>query len=164
MSQAAAPESLYVCKEGIADIDIEPEEELSLAVSSQEAGKEEQKIKFVELRAKGLSYRSIARRLKVSKSTLAKWSQELKEEIASLKAYELEALQERYFLAKEGRIKLLGEQIKAIQQELKGRPLSDVSTDKLLDILLRYYGQLKEEFVDTRPLSDREIQELKELG
>ena len=52
----------------------------------------------------------------------------------------------------------------AIQQELKGRPLSDVSTDKLLDILLRYYGQLKEEFVDTRPLSDREIQELKELG
>jgi len=159
-----ADRALYVCKGGITDIEIEPPEELEEAsLSPEEAGKYELKLHFVELRAKGWSYIRIARKLKVSKATLSNWRAELEEEISSLKAMELEALQERYYLAKEGRIKLLGEQIKAIQQELKSRPLSDVPTDKLLDILLRYYAQLKEEFVETRPLSDREIEELKEL-
>lgn len=144
----------YDCKDGITDIGEQPLEEL---------GKLDLKLQFVALRAKGWSYAKISKKLRVAKGTLANWHQEFEEEIASLKAMELEALQERYYLAKEGRIKLLGEQIKAIQQELKSRPLSDVPTDKLLDILLRYYAQLKEEFVETRPLSDREIEELKEL-
>lgn len=148
MSQAAAPESLYVCKEGIADIDIEPEEELSLTISRETAGKLEIKSQFVDLRAKGWSYRRIARRLKVSKSTLANWSQELKEEIASLKAIELEALQEQYFLLREGRIKLLGGLLKKLQKEALSRDLSTVSTDKLLELLLKYQEALQEEQVE----------------
>jgi len=125
-------------------------------------GKTEIKSQFIELRAKGWSYVKISKKLKVSKSTLANWSQELEAEIASLKAMELEALYERYFLAKEGRIKLLGEQLKDIQIELKKRKLDRVSTEKLLELELKVYQALREEYIEARPLSDQEILELKE--
>ena len=128
------------------------------------AGKFELQQEFIELRAKGWSYAKIARRLKVAKSTLSNWASEFEEEIASLKAMELEALYERYFLAKEGRIKLLGQQIRAIQKELKSRDLSEVSTEKLLEIQLRYFDQLLDEFVEVRPLSEAEMARLKALG
>lgn len=128
------------------------------------AGKFELQQQFIEYRAKGWSYARIARRLKLAKSTLSNWASEFEEEIASLKAMELEALYERYFLAKEGRIKLLGEQIKAIQKEIKSRDLSEVPTEKLLELQLRYFDQLLDEFVEVRPLSDEEMARLKALG
>ncbi len=127
----------------------------------EEPGKLELKAQFVELRAKGWSYVRISRKLKVSKSTLSNWRAELEAEIASLRAMELEALYEKYFLAKEGRIKLLGETLKAIQAELKTRKLEDVSTDKLLELQLKVYQALKEEHTEARPLSDQEIQALR---
>jgi transcriptional regulator with XRE-family HTH domain len=68
----------------------------------------------VEHRAKGWSLRKIERKLKVSKSALAIWDRDLEEEIASLKAMELEALYKSYFLAKESRIKALGQQLRKI--------------------------------------------------
>jgi transposase len=123
-------------------------------------GRMELKSQFIDLRAKGYSYQKIARRLKVSKSTLANWSTELEGEIASLRAMELEALYERYFLTKESRIKLLGEQLKAIQTEIKSRSLKDISTEKLLDLQLKLYQALQEEYVEVRPLSDQEIEVL----
>ncbi len=131
-------------------------------VLQEDTGRLELKDQFIELRAKGLSYQKISRRLKVSKSTLANWSTELEGEIASLRAMELEALYERYFLAKEGRIKLLGEQLKEIQAELKKRGLDQVSTDKLLDMELKIYLALREEYTEGRPLTDQEIQTLQE--
>jgi len=113
-------------------------------------GKEEQKAKFIHLRAKGYSFAKIAKELVVSKSTLSNWSQELEEQIAKAKAMELEALQEEYYILKEGRIKLLGEQLRAIQQELNGRDLSKVNTDRLMELQLKYFGELKEEYVEPR--------------
>ena len=108
--------------------------------SPEEPGKIEIKHEFVELRAKGWSYTRISKRLKVSKSTLSSWRAELEEEIASLRAMELESLQERYWMAKEGKIKLLGDQLKAIQKEIKDpeKGLADVPTEKLLE--LQCYG------------------------
>jgi hypothetical protein len=73
---------------------------------------------------------------------------------------ELEALYERYYLAKEGRIKLLGDQLKAIEAELKTRKLDTVSTDKLLELKLKVFQALKEEYTEVRPLSDQEIRDL----
>lgn len=126
-----------------------------------QAGKLELKDQFIQLRAKGWSYARISRKLKVSKSTLSNWRQELEAEIASLRAMELEALYERYFLAKEGRIKLLGETLKTIQAELKKRSLAEVETDKLIELQLKVYQALKEEHTELRPLSDQEIEYLK---
>jgi transcriptional regulator with XRE-family HTH domain len=127
----------------------------------EEPGKLELKSQFIDLRAKGWSYSRIARKLKVSKNTLANWSSELEGEIASLKAMELEALYEKYYLTKEARIKLLGGQLKEIQEELKARKLDSVSTDKLLELELKIYQALQSEYVEVRPLSDQEIEELR---
>jgi len=113
------------------------------------AGKEEQKHRFVVMRAKGYSYARIARELGVSKGTLTAWNAELEADIAQTRAMELEALQEEFSLLKEGRIRLIGEQLKAIQAEIGRRDLSKVNTDKLLELQLRYFEQLKGEYVET---------------
>jgi len=112
-------------------------------------GKEEQKHQFVTMRAKGYSYARIARELGVSKGTLTAWNAGLEAEIATARAAELEALQEEFFLLKEGRIRLIGEQLKAIQTEIGKRDLSKVNTDKLLELQLRYFDELKGEYVET---------------
>ena len=112
-------------------------------------GKEEQKHRFVVLRAKGYSYARIARELGVSKGTLTAWNTELETETARARSMELEALQEEFFLLKEGRIRLIGEQLKAIQTEIGKRDPSKVNTDKLLELQLRYFGELKGEYVET---------------
>jgi transposase len=131
-------------------------EETALATSVDEdqaddtaLGREEQKHRFVVMRAKGCSYARIARELRVSKGTLTAWNAELEAEIAKARAMELEALQEEFFLLKEGRIRLIGEQLKAIQAEIGRRDLSKVNTDKLLELQLRYFEQLKGEYVET---------------
>jgi len=147
----ATPGPLDVPKNGRADG----------AADQRAAGKVELKLEFVELRAKGHSYAKIARRLKLAKSTLANWGAELEAEIARYKAIELEALLEQYYLQKEGRIRLLGEQVKALAAEIKRRDLSQVGVDRLLELLLKYYGELKAEYVDTKPLSDQEIARLR---
>ena len=135
----------------------------SLERPRSEQGKAELKADFVQLRAKGLPYVRIAERLGVAKSTLANWNAELEAQIASARAMELEALQEEFFLLKEGRIRLLGEQLQRLRQELANRDLSSVPTDKLLELLLKYQAALKEEFVEVRPLSDAELSRLGSL-
>jgi hypothetical protein len=127
----------------------EQQTEEDLCDDEEELGKEDQKSRFVQLRAKGFSLAKIATELKVSKSTLINWSRELQTEIAQTKAIELEILQEEYFLLKEGRIRLLGEQFKVIQAEIGKRDLSKVKTDKLLDLQLKYFTELKDEYVPT---------------
>ena len=112
-------------------------------------GKEEQKHRFVVMRAKGYSYARIRRELGVSKGTLTAWNAEMEAEVARARAMELEALQEEFFLLKEGRIRLIGGQLKAIQAEIGRRDLSKVGTAKLLELLLRFYGELKGEYVET---------------
>ena len=124
-------------------------------------GKIELKAEFVRLRAMGLSYARIADRLGVAKSTLANWNAELEGEIASARAIELEALQEQYSLLREGRIQLLGEQLQRLHKELGSRDLASIPTDKLLDLQLKVFAALKEEFVETRPLSATEQQRLR---
>lgn len=126
-----------------------------------QVGKTEQQQEFIELRAKGWSYRKIAKRLKVSTSTLTNWAKAFEQEIASLKAIELEALQETYYMAKESRIRTLGAQLKSIRAELGKRDLSEVSTEKLLELLLKVWAELKEEYVEPRPLTEQEQEALK---
>jgi transposase len=128
---------------------------------AEDVGKTELKHEFIELRAKGYSYRKIAKRLDVSIGTLSSWRQELEGEIATLKAEELEVLYERYYMTKQKKITQLGRQLKHIQKELRSRDYSDIPTEKLLDMQLKVYDALEEEKVDIRPLSSQEIEELK---
>ena len=130
-------------------------------IPADEVGKTELKHDFIEMRAKGYSYRKIAKKLGVSIGTLSSWRQELEGEIATLKAEELDALYERYYMTKQQKITQLGRQLKHIQKELRSRDYSDIPTEKLLDMELKVYQALEEEKVDVRPLSSQEIEELK---
>ncbi|MDI6809868.1 MAG: helix-turn-helix domain-containing protein [Candidatus Eisenbacteria bacterium] len=117
---------------------------------------QETRLKFVELRAKGLSFSSIAKELRVSKQTLMDWSKDLEEDIANLRAIELEALQEEYYLTVRRRVELLGERLKSVKEELDKRDLKEIPTEKLFDLLLRCSSLLKEEYIEPHFRSTKE--------
>jgi hypothetical protein len=119
----------------------------------------ETKERFIELRAKGWSFDKIAKEIGKAKQTLIDWSKELEDEIANLKALELEALYEKHYLLKENRIETFGEMLTKIKTEVESRDLSDVPTDKLLDLFLKYNSQVKEEIVEPIYKSSKEITE-----
>ena len=119
----------------------------------------ETKEKFIELRAKGWSFDKIAKELGKAKQTLIDWSKELQDEIANRKALELEALYEKHYLLKENRIETFGVLLKKLKDEAMSRDLSDVPTDKLLDLLLKYENQLKDEIITPIYKTSEEIKE-----
>ncbi len=119
----------------------------------------EVKEKFIELRAQGYSFDKIAKELGKAKQTLVDWSRELQEEIANRKALELEALYEKYYLLKEHRLKRFGETLSKLQKEIESRNLSDVPTDKLLDLQLKYLTFIRDEYTEPQFRSSQEIAE-----
>lgn len=122
----------------------------------------DQKEKFIELRAKGWSFDRIAKELGRAKQTLIDWSKELQEEIANRKALELDALYETYYLQRENRLQMFGAMLTKIKEEVESRDLTDVATDKLLDLFLKYNSQVKEEIVEPIYKSSQELTEEKE--
>lgn len=119
----------------------------------------ELKERFIELRAKGWSFDKIAKETGKAKQTLIDWSKELQDEIANVKALELEALYESYYLLRENRLQTFGAMLTKIKKEVESRDLSDVPTDKLLELLLKYNSQVKEEIVEPIYKSSQEIKE-----
>lgn len=117
------------------------------------------KEQFIELRAKGNSFDKIAKKLGKSKQTLIDWSKELQDEIANRKALELELLYEKYFLLKEHRLQTFGEMLSKIKEELQQRDLSDIPTEKLMELLLKFDSQAKEEVVEPIYKSSQELLE-----
>jgi transposase-like protein len=105
----------------------------------------EMKKRFVELRAQGKTYKSIAKTLDVSEQTLVNWNRKFSDQIARLKAVEFGALYEEFFLLKAHRIQVLGEQLGRIREELNRRDLNDVGTGELLRLLVRFYTALRSE-------------------
>ena len=118
---------------------------------------QETKDKFVELKARGLSFARIAEELGVSKQTLITWSKEFEQEIAHLRAIELDALYDRFYLSKEKTIELFGERLKSIKEELEKRDLKELSTKELLALVPRYYSILKESYVEPDFRTKKEI-------
>ena len=114
----------------------------------------ETKEAFVQMRAEGKSYQDISKALGVSKQTLIDWSKDLCEDIQNLKSIRMDALHEQFALTKEARIKTLGEALGRIKIEISKRDLSDVSTDRLFDILLKMHdahGKERESLNFLRP-------------
>ena len=122
----------------------------------------ETKRRFIELRAKGYSFDKIAKELGKAKQTLLDWSRDLDQEIAQAKALELDSLYESYSLYKEARLKTLGEILSKLKKEVDKRDLTDLPTDRLLDLFLKYEGVVKESLVEPVFKSSKEIEEEKE--
>lgn len=112
----------------------------------------EKKLAFIEARAAGKSYSTIAKELGISKSTCTTWSRELDKEIADLKAQQLEELYEAYGMMKEARIRHLGDTLQAINDALAEKDLSEIPAEKLLELSLKYQNTLKEEYIE--PVED----------
>lgn len=108
----------------------------------------ETKREFIRLRAENWSFSKISEELDVDKKTLINWSQDFESEIASLHAFELEALFEEFRMLKRHRIESLGGLLRKMHDELKKRDFSEVETDKLLNLYLKTFGKLKDEITD----------------
>ena len=113
---------------------------------------QEHKTEFIRMRAEGRSLRAISAELGVSKSTLSEWNQALSEEISQLRRENLEELYTAYGMAKEARIRRLGETLSRIDSALDAVDLKQLPPEKLLLYKLKYQEALREEY--TAPAAD----------
>lgn len=117
--------------------------------------------KFIELRAKGLSFDRIAQETGTSKPTLLKWSNQYGRELEQAQYFELHSLLAQYGLLKQQRVEGVSILLQAVIEEMKKRAssesLSRLPTDKLFTLYLSLEGRLKEETetnkIDFSPLS-----------
>ena len=122
----------------------------------------ETKLKIVELRSKDWSIARIAKSLKLGKQTVVDTLKEMRDEIATLQAVQLDALYEAESLSVSARIKRLSVLLGKLQAELESRSLADVPTEKLLDLYLKTASTLESSVVAPIFKSSQEIEDEKE--
>lgn len=90
---------------------------------------------ILELRARGCSYLTIAKTAKVAKQTAVDVCKARREELETLRAYQLEELYQKTGIAVEQRIQAHAELFQRIRKEIASRDLSDIPTDRLIALL-----------------------------
>lgn len=105
----------------------------------------EDRERFVELRAAGLSYAKIAEALDVSKPTLISWAKEMQVELANAKAMRADETLQRYAEARDRRMVALAQTLDRVLDALAARDLGDVRTADLLKLALAYGDALQAE-------------------
>jgi len=106
----------------------------------------DEQTKFIELRAKGLSFDKIAQEIKTSKPTFLKWQKEFIGKISEAKFLHFESLAEQFYLLKQQRLEYLAELYQKLKQELESRDLSKITTEKLIEIYFKTENRLLDEF------------------
>ena len=109
----------------------------------------DKKLEFIRLRAEGKSYRAIEQEIGVSRTTCGEWEKELSADIARLKQESLEELYTQYGMAREARIRRIGETLRRIDSALDAVDLSALPPEKLLDFKLKYSAALRDEYTAT---------------
>jgi transposase-like protein len=87
--------------------------------------------KFIALRAQNRGLCSIAAELGLSSSTAYAWDSQFQEEIAQLRAMEIEAIRERILPNYQQELSYLAEELKRVQTILRERDYGYVNTDQL---------------------------------
>ncbi|MCI0745357.1 MAG: hypothetical protein L0Y58_08135 [Verrucomicrobia subdivision 3 bacterium] len=87
---------------------------------------------FIELRAEGQSYRTIAQKLGISIAVASKWAHQHDGEIRQRAFVRAEALREQYVGSYEHKLADLAGELRSIDEELKLRHFETVSTEFLL--------------------------------
>lgn len=108
----------------------------------------ETQLAFIKARAEGKSYSTIAKELGISKATCTSWERQLREDVEQLEREQTEELYTAYHMKRDARIKDLGETLQGIDTALKGKDLSELKADTLLDLKLRYSRELRAEYVE----------------
>ena len=122
----------------------------------------ETKLKIVELRSQGKSIATIAKKTNLAKQTVVDTCKEMKEEIAALYAIQLDALYEAERIGVEQRIKNYSSLLGKMKKELDKRSLSDVPTEKLVDMYIKTASALEGTIVEPIFKSSKEQQEERE--
>lgn len=122
------------------------------------------KHKFIVLRAKGLSFAKISKKMKISRQTLIDWNKIFESEIANLKSMELEELNVKFYLHRVARIESFGNILKKLKTELQDRNLTDIGTDKLLELFLKYDKKINEVIIEPIYKTTNEIEEERETN
>lgn len=108
----------------------------------------DRKRRILELRASGLSYAKISEETGVAKQTAINVCKAQEEEIATLEALNIEELYERHRITKRERIAAHASLLTRIRTELESRDLTDVPTDKLIDLYLKTSSSLSGEMIE----------------
>lgn len=119
----------------------------------------DEKQQFIELRAKGYSYQKIADELGVSKPTLMDWSKDdqTSKDIHNQRTLYLDELQEKYAMTKHHRIAVFGEVLNRAKEELDKRDLSEMSTDKLIAMVIKLSDTLRQDETELELHGDNEL-------
>lgn len=104
-----------------------------------------EKEKFIELRANGNSYDKISQELTISKPTLIKWGREYHREISNRLFLDHESMLSEYSLKKKNRIETLAIVLQKALEELKDRPLDNLSTKDLLVVIQQLDTKIRQE-------------------
>jgi len=115
------------------------------------------KERFIELRGQGLPLKRIADEIGVSKTTLVNCEQDLKEQIDNLRAMELEALYDKYYLSTRKKVEFFGDVLSRIQGELETRDLSTIPTEKLFAMYAHFYREAQHALPELTFRNDDEI-------
>ena len=119
--------------------------------------------RFIELRARGLSFDKIAQETGTSKPVLLKWSKDFQRELDEAQYFELQDILSQYGIMRRGRVEVISETLQKALTELRSRAqagnFGDLPTDKLLKVVLmlearleRETGSRRLEFSDARNL------------
>lgn len=105
----------------------------------------ETKEKFIILRAEGLSFDKIAKRIKVSKPTLIKWQRYYQKKINELLKVRYEEILERYKFTKEKRIERIARELDKVWKAYEDTDYKGLTKRELLMMIMRLERRLKEE-------------------
>jgi len=108
----------------------------------------EQKEKFIELRAAGLSFDTIAQQLDISKPTLIKLSRELSADIEKLKFINLEAIAERHKVLRAERLDSLGRLLDKVNEAIERADFSKVPVERLIELQFKLTDRLRAEIAE----------------
>lgn len=98
----------------------------------------DKKLEFIRLRAEGKSYRAIEETIGVSRSTCSEWERDLSSEITCLQQESLEELYNAYGMAREARIRRLGDTLQRIDEAIAEVDFTQIAPERLLDLKLKY--------------------------
>ena len=109
----------------------------------------EEKQKFVQLRAVGMSFDRIAQETGISKPTLLKFQAELKEEIQEQQYYELENIVNHFSVERRNRFQAMACLLSRALQELRNiaesQALESMPVEKLVQLVLTLEQRLEKD-------------------
>lgn len=103
---------------------------------------------IILLRAKDFSFTEIAQRVQLSRPTVISIVRKYANSIAMLSRLELQELKAMYQQTVKRKLKVFGGVLGRLLEELQGRDLSELPTDRLLDLILKYNKAISDSITD----------------